>query len=108
MQVVCPFRVKQRGASGFPASCRYGELACHVLPYFRTTEFDHFFSLARWDEDMATDTTQSRPLEAGVFNTVDSARKAVQDLRAAGFTQEQITVVCSNETKERHFSEFDH
>jgi hypothetical protein len=57
---------------------------------------------------MAADTTQSRPLEAGVFNTVDGARRAVQDLRAAGFTQEQITVVCSNETKERHFSEFDH
>jgi hypothetical protein len=60
------------------------------------------------DTIMATDTTNARPLEAGVFNTVESARKAVHELREAGFTQEQITVVCSNETKERYFSEFDH
>ena len=57
---------------------------------------------------MTADATNSRPIEAGVFNTVDSARKAVLGLLAAGFTQEQITVVCSNETKEQYFSEFDH
>jgi hypothetical protein len=49
-----------------------------------------------------------RPLEVGVFNSVDDARKAVQELLNAGFTAEQITVVCSDETKERYFREFEH
>jgi hypothetical protein len=52
--------------------------------------------------------TDSRTLEAGVFDSVDEARRAVSGLIAAGFTQDQITVVCSDETKERYFSEFDH
>jgi hypothetical protein len=52
--------------------------------------------------------SDSRPLEVGVFNTVDSARSAVQQLLNAGFTTDQITVVCSDETKERHFKEFEH
>jgi hypothetical protein len=47
-------------------------------------------------------------LEVGVFNTIDEARRAVQGLLHAGFTKEQITVVCSDETKERYFAEFDH
>jgi hypothetical protein len=47
-------------------------------------------------------------LEAGVFATVDSARQAVQELLAAGFDREQITVVCSDTTKERYFREFEH
>ena len=50
----------------------------------------------------------SRPLEVGVFNSIDDARKAVHSLLEAGFTTDEITVVCSDETKERHFSEFDH
>jgi len=29
-------------------------------------------------------------------------------LLAAGFSKEQVTVVCSDETKERHFHEFEH
>lgn len=49
-----------------------------------------------------------RPIEVGVFDTIDGARNAVQGLRSAGFTIGQITVVCSDETKERHFSEFEH
>jgi hypothetical protein len=51
---------------------------------------------------------QNRPLEVGVFDTVDEARQAVRGLLDAGFSQEQITVVCSDETKERYFSEFEH
>jgi hypothetical protein len=47
-------------------------------------------------------------LEAGVFNSLDEARKAVHGLLMAGFTKEQITVVCSDETKELYFQEFDH
>lgn len=51
---------------------------------------------------------QNLPLEAGVFNSVDDARQAVHGLLNAGFTAEQITVVCSDEAKERYFHEFDH
>jgi hypothetical protein len=50
----------------------------------------------------------SRPLEVGVFNTVDEARKAVRSLLEVGFTKDEVTVLCSDETKERYFSEFDH
>jgi hypothetical protein len=52
--------------------------------------------------------TDTPPLEVGVFDTVDDARIAVNSLLAAGFSTEQITVVCSDETKELHFHEFDH
>jgi hypothetical protein len=47
-------------------------------------------------------------LEVGVFATVDDARRAVRGLLDAGFTNEQITVICSDETKERYFREFEH
>ena len=46
--------------------------------------------------------------EAGVFDTVEEARQAVLGLLRAGFTSAQITVVCSDETKEQHFREFEH
>lgn len=57
---------------------------------------------------MSTNSAQDRPLEVGVFNTVDDARGAVRDLLAAGFSASDITVVCSDETKERYFKEFEH
>src|SRR3954467_131177 len=62
---------------------------------------------------MATSSPNTRPvnhpeLEAGIFDTVDAARRAVHGLHQAGFTNEHITVVCSDETKERYFSEFEH
>jgi len=50
----------------------------------------------------------SRPLRAGVFSTAQAAHAAVERLRAAGFAAEQITVVCSDEAKEREFREFEH
>lgn len=73
-------------------------------------------------DQMATTTTKSKmtgksrfnsvptnaPLEVGIFSTVDSARTAVQQLLNAGFTTEHITVVCSDQTKERYFKEFEH
>jgi hypothetical protein len=43
-----------------------------------------------------------------VFTTVDEARHAVHALLRTGFRKEQITVVCSDETKERYFREFEH
>jgi hypothetical protein len=57
---------------------------------------------------MANTTATKRELEAGVFDDVDDAREAVHRLLAAGFTNEQINVVCSDETKELYFKEFEH
>ena len=51
---------------------------------------------------------QNPALEVGVFDSIDDARKAVHALLGAGFSNEQITVVCSDETKEKYFSEFEH
>lgn len=47
-------------------------------------------------------------LEAGVFSNVEEAAKAVRGLLNAGFTKEQVTVICSDQTKERYFREFEH
>jgi Heat induced stress protein YflT len=57
---------------------------------------------------LANKDVQNLALEVGVFDTVDAAREAVRGLLQAGFSQQQITVVCSDETKERYFSEFEH
>jgi hypothetical protein len=54
------------------------------------------------------ETAQQRTAEAAVFETVEQAEKVVQQLLDAGFTKEQITVVCSDEHKERNFGEFEH
>ena len=51
---------------------------------------------------------QTRSVRAGVFSTVTATEEAVSRLLAAGFTPPQITVICSDETKERHFREFEH
>jgi hypothetical protein len=50
----------------------------------------------------------ARTVRAGVFSSVSAADRAVQGLLAAGFTKEQITVVCSDAAKEQHFREFEH
>jgi hypothetical protein len=51
--------------------------------------------------------TQNR-LEVGIFTTVEDARRAVNGLLADGFTKDKVTVVCSDQTKERYFREFEH
>ncbi len=51
---------------------------------------------------------EHRPIEFGIFDTVDSARQAVDGLLAAGFTTAQITVVCSDQRKADLFHEFEH
>jgi hypothetical protein len=48
------------------------------------------------------------PVRAGVYADVVAARRAVSLLQAAGFGSDQITVVCSDESKERHFESFRH
>ena len=47
-------------------------------------------------------------VRAGIFATVEEADRAVERLLASGFTEAQITVICSDETKESHFLRFEH
>jgi hypothetical protein len=55
-----------------------------------------------------TSTIEETPLRAGVFATVQEADRAVHRLLDAGFTSEQITVLCSDAVKEKLFHEFEH
>jgi len=50
----------------------------------------------------------SRPLRVGIFNAIDKAEMAVARLLQAGFTKEDITVVCSNREIEAHFRDYEH
>jgi hypothetical protein len=45
-------------------------------------------------------------LRVGVFGAVAEADRAVENLLAAGFTKDEITVVCSDQAVERHFHDF--
>jgi uncharacterized protein YcfJ len=49
-----------------------------------------------------------KAVRAGVFGTLSSADKAVSQLLAAGFTKDQITVVCSDKAIESHYKDFEH
>jgi hypothetical protein len=57
---------------------------------------------------MAETNEQTRPVRIGVYDTVAEADQAVSELLAAGFTKDEITVICSDPAKERHFTEFEH
>jgi hypothetical protein len=57
---------------------------------------------------MANVDLQRSTFEAGVFSNVEDATRAVSNLLAAGFSKDHITVVCSDDTKERHFRAFEH
>jgi hypothetical protein len=48
------------------------------------------------------------PLRVGIFSEVAHADRAVDRLLAAEFTKEQITVICSDEIRQRHFRQFEH
>jgi hypothetical protein len=54
------------------------------------------------------DANRNCTVRAGVFSTIQATERAVHNLLAAGFTKEQITVICSDDTKERYFREFEH
>ncbi len=43
---------------------------------------------------MADDTTRELPTRIGVFDRIESAERAVDTLVEAGFTREQVTVIC--------------
>ena len=57
---------------------------------------------------MADTATLERPLRVGIFRTIEGAELAVTDLLTAGFSKDQVTVMCSDQTKERYFRQFDH
>ncbi len=44
-----------------------------------------------------------KPFRVGVFDTVAHADRAVHNLLAAGFSKEQMTVMCSDKYKEQFF-----
>lgn len=56
----------------------------------------------------AAGTESETPIRAGVYITVADAKRAVTGLLAAGFTKDEITVMCANEKKEAQFQEFEH
>jgi hypothetical protein len=51
---------------------------------------------------------QNKPIRVGIFSTMAQADHAVRDLLAAGFTKDNITVICSDKFTEQHFHQFDH
>ena len=57
---------------------------------------------------MTLEQKKTRPIRAGVFTNLEPAERAIHDLMSAGFTKDEITVICSDEAKERHFREFEH
>jgi len=65
---------------------------------------------------MATDVSpkkgvppRARPnVRVGIYSSLPSADRAVSKLLEAGFSHEQISVVCSDEARNRHFAEFQH
>jgi hypothetical protein len=54
------------------------------------------------------ESSRDQTYEVGVFATVDEAEQTVRRLLEAKFTKEQISVICSDESKERYFREFEH
>lgn len=48
------------------------------------------------------------PIRLTVCDTAEEARHLVRDLQQAGFTSDEISVVCSQESCEREFAEFIH
>jgi hypothetical protein len=78
-----------------------------LLNRMRQRRFPIFYKCIS-GETMTNAELRNASFEAGVFNTVDEATRAVHNLLAAGFTKEHVTVVCSDDTKERYFREFEH
>lgn len=49
-----------------------------------------------------------KPIRAAIFTEIAETETAVKHLLEAHFTKEEITVVCSDDTKERYFREYEH
>jgi hypothetical protein len=52
--------------------------------------------------------TDEKTIRAAVFRDVQVVEEVTRKLLETGFTREQISVLCSEDAKERHFREFEH
>jgi len=57
---------------------------------------------------MENASTLGRPIRVGVFSTIRASDCAVEKLVQAGFTNERISVICSDRAIEEHFRQFEH
>jgi hypothetical protein len=57
---------------------------------------------------MASVTSLRSPVRAGVYSRPEDAATAVEALLRSGFARNEITVVCSDDAKEKHFKAFEH
>ncbi len=57
---------------------------------------------------MKTEAQVDEPIRVGVYSTIHDADQAVHGLLNLGYTQDQITVVCSEDWKTAHFREYHH
>lgn len=56
----------------------------------------------------AVDIKSERPIRVGIFSSLAEADAVVNELLAAGFTKDTVTVVCSEAAVQRHFAQFEH
>src|SRR5260370_10944409 len=56
-------------------------------------------ALLRKEKAMTLDTISERPCRVGFFSSKKQADQAVQDLQAAGFTKEELAVICPADRK---------
>jgi hypothetical protein len=56
----------------------------------------------------ATNKVSGRTIRCAVFRDIAQTEKIVDQLRTAGFTGQQISVLCSDEGKEKHFRGYQH
>lgn len=56
---------------------------------------------------MATVTT-NKPFRVAEFISIERTDEVLRRLRQAGFAEEQISVICSDKEKERHFRRYEH
>ena len=54
------------------------------------------------------DHAHEKPIRAAVFHDLEKAEHAVHELEQHGFTEDEITVVCSDREKESHFRPYEH
>jgi Zn-dependent protease len=52
--------------------------------------------------------SEEKPFRVGIFAKLEQADEAVRNLLGAGFTDREISVVCSDKIKEQHFHRFEH
>ena len=55
-----------------------------------------------------TQSDLEEPIRTGIFSSIGAADQAVCKLLDAGFNQDQITVICSDQVREQYFREFEH